>query len=79
MTKKNKSQIGGSGYGDSHIWIRGDTSQGGLGHTLSSSDKATHYHCEACGAGFIHRYDLISDIFVAIKNSGVEHKCPKLK
>ena len=75
LREEKTSQIGGSGYGDSHFWIRGSTNQGGFGQDLSSFDKATHYNCETCGAGFTHRYDVVPDIFTAIENSGVPSEC----
>ena len=68
---KKTSQISGQGYGDKHNWQRGSTAQVGA----TPWDKGTGYHCEDCGAGFNHAYDLIPDIFEAIKEAGVSEEC----
>ena len=76
--KTTKSHINGSGYGDSHTWIRRMTNQGGsgiFGGGLSSFDKATGYYCNKCRAGFSHQYDITPKIFEAIEQSGVPDKC----
>lgn len=62
------SAIYGTGYGSSHDWKRGHTNQWILGQVFSYED----------GAGFSHQYDVIPDIFEAIKLSGVPDKCPDL-
>ena len=66
-----KSDIGGTGYGDSHSWIRGGTKQVGS----DWMNKGTFYACK-CGAMFNHAYDITPNIFEAIKQSGVINKCP---
>lgn len=69
--EKNKSNIFGKGYGDSHQWIRGGTNQVGSDWMY----KATYYECP-CGARFSHPYDIIPNIFEAIRQAGVADKCP---
>ena len=63
------SEIGGQGYGDKHAWIRGATFVADR-----AEDKGTIYSC-ICGANFVHRYDLIPDIFENIKQAGVREDC----
>ena len=67
------SEISGKGYGDSHNWKRGSTAQVGAIAWL----KGTGWHCVDCKASFNHAYDMIPDIFQAIKASGVPDQCPK--
>lgn len=67
------TQIHGFGYGESHNWIRGQTFVADR-----PEDKGTVYTCP-CGASFVHRYDLIPDIWKAIKESGVTEICPLSK
>lgn len=69
MNNLSKSQITGKGYGDSHLWRRGQTfiARGIL-------TKGTVWSCP-CGEAFVHRYDLIPDIFVAMKVALVSEKC----
>lgn len=69
------SDIYGQGYGDKHDWKRGHTNQFYMGEVQSYADKATAYTCSNCKASFSHRYDLIPDIFEAIKASGVSEEC----
>jgi len=70
-----KSDIYGKGYGDSHIWKRGKTFQADY-----AEDKGTIYTC-MCGANFVHRYDMISNIFNAMEQLMVRKECglPKTK
>ncbi len=64
------SDISGKGYGDSHNWIRGGTNQVGS----NWMKKATYYVCP-CGVIFSHAYDIIPDIFEAMKQAGIPEKC----
>ena len=67
------SEISGQGYGDSHNWTKGYTAQVGAVPFL----KNTAWSCTDCGAIFNHAYDMIPDIFEAIKQARVVDKCPK--
>lgn len=69
------SDIYGNGYGSKHDWVRGHTNQSYLGQVYSYKDKATMYTCKNCGQTFSHQYGVISDIFEAIKQSGVTEEC----
>lgn len=71
MDTTKKSDISGSGYGDSHQWIRGGTNQVGA----DWMSKASYYGCP-CGATFSHAYDIIPDIFEAMRQAGVPEECP---
>jgi len=68
---KMKSHIYGEGYGSSHQWIRGGTNQVGS----DWMNKASYYGCP-CGATFSHPYDIIPDIFEAMRIEGVVDICP---
>ena len=77
MGNNKKSEIYGSGYGDKHIWRRGDTEQvnGFFGYT--GGTKSTYYQCSECGEGFRHNYDNFgeTDIFEAMKFRNVSEEC----
>ena len=68
------SAIAGDGYGSSHAWARGKTAQVGA---AAAFFKRTDYHCAACGAHFVHPYDLMPNIFEAIELAGVVDRCPR--
>jgi hypothetical protein len=72
------SDIYGEGYGSKHDWVRGYTNQTDLGETPTSYDKATSYDCSRCNAQFTHRYDVISNIFIAMEAAGVPEECIQL-
>ena len=62
------SDIKGEGYGSSHDWQ----------HDITDSfrgDKGSRYFCSSCGACFIHMYDLIPDIFEAMRDEGLPDIC----
>ncbi len=67
------SDIHGEGYGDQHNWKRQETYQVGARPMF----KGAVYVCRNCPVSFVHRYDLIPDIFEAIKVSRVPEKCKK--
>ena len=82
MTKskdKIKSQIFGTGYGDSHVWMRGHTNKYLLRQVLPYRDKCIHYKCRNCGVTFSYYYNVEPNISQAIKNSGIPDKCEKTK
>jgi hypothetical protein len=65
MSEK-RSHIHGKGYGDSHMWISGET-----GWT-----RTTPYVCSACGAAFGHHYPSVPNIFQAMRLANVPEFCP---
>ena len=80
-----RSDINGSGWGSSHRWERKGTAlcpcvmatgRDYDGLHLSPGDKSSRYKCRLCGEWFNHHYDLVSNIFDAMKESGVTEKCP---
>lgn len=70
MSSATQSHISGDGYGSAHTWQRLGTNQVG-----SWGIKATHYICINCSAQFSHYYDMIPDIFKAMKECQVPEKC----
>jgi hypothetical protein len=58
------SQLCGSGYGDSHKWVCGDTVY-----------KRTLWSCSECGAAFLHAYDVQPSIHRAIEEAGIHDAC----
>lgn len=81
METKDKSDILGKGYGDKHNWKRVKSYQLAPEQYrhLSTQEylalKGTEYKCKNCGQFFIHRYDMIPDIFKAMKTVGVLEEC----
>lgn len=76
---KQKSHIRGVGYGSDHIWIHQETKQlspfYNPNYKNNVKDKQSTYKCQDCGVVFCHYYDMIPDIFTAIKNSKISNKC----
>lgn len=60
------SHIQGTGYGSSHDWI---------GITPQNNSKQTFYECKNCKERFIHFYDIIPNIFEAIKENDIRDIC----
>ena len=71
------SAISGNGYGSSHNWARGHTTQSNV--EVNHGDNATYFECEDCGEYFRHYYHSTPDIFEAIRNAGVPDKCSAAK
>lgn len=69
-----RSAVCGNGHGSSHAWVRGATAQVGA---AAAARKSTAYRCSACGAQFVHYYDLVPNIFDAIERAGVADQCPQ--
>ena len=69
------SDISGTGWGSDHDWERGETNQVGSTYWL----KGTHYYCRNCGIHFEHKYDLIPNIFEAMKQADIPEKCSRKK
>lgn len=67
-----QSAIRGAGHGDQHLWRRIRTA---VVRDGNHSAKQTVYVCAKCSATFIHKYDLIPDIFEAMEQSGVPGSC----
>ncbi len=70
--KEKDSDIYGDGYGDSHIWKKGQTRNLG---SVYNSLRGTHYKCEKCNVRFFHKYNIIRNPFRAIELSGIDNKC----
>lgn len=80
MSDRAVSQVWGDGYGDSHIWIRGETlGRNAAGEVPDLVERNTAYHCSVCGAYFKHYYCVTPDIFKAIKQAGIASQCTKLE
>jgi hypothetical protein len=66
------SDIRGEGYGASHNWSH-DTTEPFRG------DMGSRYFCFDCGACFVHMYNLIPDIFEAMRAEGISETCTPRK
>ena len=74
--KIHKSDIQGTGYGSSHSWKYIRTHQIPWDRPYTIHDKKSFYECKLCKVTFIHYYDVIPDIFVAIELEKIEDQCP---
>lgn len=80
-TKSKTSAILGKGYGDKHNWQRIQTYRVVPSENLHLSTQAmlakkgTEYKCRVCGQFFVHRYDLVGNIFKAMKEAGITETC----
>jgi hypothetical protein len=66
------SDITGEGYGDKHSWKR-LTNNIGSSHIEDYAN--TLYGCEKCNELFIHLYNIIPDIFQAMKENNINEEC----
>lgn len=78
--EQDKSEILGEGHGDKHNWKRLRTYQLPEAAWRLTPDeyanlKGSEYKCRRCGVLFIHRYDVIRDIFEAMKTAKVVEEC----
>lgn len=64
------SEISGSGYGDSHDWENKGTEQMPL-----PTDRSTLWVCRKCGVMFRHYYNIVTNIFDAMKERKVPEFC----
>lgn len=65
------SDIKGEGWGSDHSWNRDITDDFG-------GYSGTRYFCAACGWCFVHRYDMVPDIFDAMmRYENVPETCEK--
>jgi hypothetical protein len=68
----SESDIQGNGFGYEHSWKRGFTPQVG---SAPNEQRYTYYQCRICGWLFKHQYNIIPDIFLAMKRTGVPEFC----
>jgi hypothetical protein len=68
----NNTCIVGSGHGANHSWERGFTPQVG---SAPNEQRYTYYQCRHCGWLFKHHYNLVPNIFLAMKQTGVPEFC----
>lgn len=69
------SHINGKGFGSSHNWVNGGTTQS---PTVDYGTNSTFYQCKDCEQTFRHYYHSEPDIFEAMRKSdGVTDKCDK--
>lgn len=66
------SHICGEGHGSDHLWKRIKTAQVGGAPCLQ---KWTLYECARCDEPFVHRYDLVPNVFEAMAVQGVPPLC----
>ena len=66
------SEIHGTGYGDSHLWKRGETRQYG---SIQNELRGTRYTCQTCRSSFFYHYNMFRSAHEAIKAAGVDDKC----
>lgn len=66
------SDIWGVGYGDSHLWKRGETRQLG---SVQDELRGTRFTCERCKVSFFFHYNLFPNAQMAIEAAGVDDKC----
>ena len=63
-------------YDSKHEWRSGNSVQWGA-QGLRYDAAATPFHCERCGAKFVHYYHRQPDIYKAIAEVGIENgHCP---
>lgn len=66
------SDIWGAGFGDSHLWKRGETRQLG---SVQNELRGTRFTCERCKVSFFFHYNMFPSAQAAIKAAGVDDQC----
>jgi hypothetical protein len=64
------SDINGKGYGDKHNWKNLGTEQ----HPIPEY-RTTLFKCKKCHIFFYHHYNIIDNIFDAMRDFGVKEDC----
>lgn len=72
----NKSEIDGTGYGDSHLWKKIEIY---YGYSGSFSEMFTEFECIKCKINFLHYYNRHPDIFFAMEIHKIPNKCTDYK